>query len=91
MSFSQALCDGSRRHRGCSESAVRVWTVAIKAVGSTRACHMMWRSSGRLICRGRPELVTVSMMYLLSTGPNTSSQSNHNVLLDELTTQLPSC
>ncbi|GFX20255.1 uncharacterized protein TNCV_1438141 [Trichonephila clavipes] len=37
-----------------SEGSAFVWTVANEAVGSTRECRMMWRSSRRLVYRGRP-------------------------------------
>ncbi|GFX09771.1 uncharacterized protein TNCV_653701 [Trichonephila clavipes] len=38
-----------------SEGAACSWTAADEAVGCTRAFLTMWRSSRRLVCRGRPE------------------------------------
>ncbi|GFX37166.1 uncharacterized protein TNCV_199171 [Trichonephila clavipes] len=38
-----------------SEGATCAWMVADEAVGCTRAFLTMWRSSGRLVCRERPE------------------------------------
>ncbi|GFX59797.1 uncharacterized protein TNCV_1778361 [Trichonephila clavipes] len=37
------------------EGATCAWMVTDEAVGCTRAFLTMWRSSQRLICRGRPE------------------------------------
>ncbi|GFV94852.1 uncharacterized protein TNCV_1028501 [Trichonephila clavipes] len=53
MSFSQAPSYGSRRH---SKGATCARMAADEEVGCTRALLMMWRSSRRLVCRGRPEL-----------------------------------
>ncbi|GFS52925.1 uncharacterized protein TNCV_330781 [Trichonephila clavipes] len=38
-----------------SESATCAWMAADEAVGCTRAFLTMWRSSRRLVCRGRLE------------------------------------
>ncbi|GFW51175.1 uncharacterized protein TNCV_3594571 [Trichonephila clavipes] len=38
-----------------SEGATCAWIAADEAVGCTRAFLMMWWSSRRLVCRGRPE------------------------------------
>ncbi|GFV36702.1 uncharacterized protein TNCV_1033781 [Trichonephila clavipes] len=38
-----------------SEGATCAWMAADEAVGCTRAFPAMWRSSRRLVCRGRPE------------------------------------
>ncbi|GFU57317.1 uncharacterized protein TNCV_3635031 [Trichonephila clavipes] len=37
-----------------NESATCVWMAAVEAVDCTRAFLTMWRSSRRLVCRGRP-------------------------------------
>ncbi|GFX19836.1 DUF4817 domain-containing protein [Trichonephila clavipes] len=42
-----------------SEGATCAWMAADETVGCTRAFLMMWRSSRRLVCRGRPGLVFV--------------------------------
>ncbi|GFW79097.1 hypothetical protein TNCV_3631281 [Trichonephila clavipes] len=55
MSFRQAPSYGSRRHRTPSEGATIVWIAADEANGCTRAFLTMWRSSRRLVCRGRPK------------------------------------
>ncbi|GFY01226.1 uncharacterized protein TNCV_5076931 [Trichonephila clavipes] len=41
--------------RAPSEGIACAWMVADKAVGCTREFLTMWRSSRRLVCRGRPE------------------------------------
>ncbi|GFT08765.1 uncharacterized protein TNCV_663131 [Trichonephila clavipes] len=38
-----------------NEGATCAWMAAYEAVGCTRAFLTMWRSSRRLVCRGRPE------------------------------------
>ncbi|GFX38768.1 uncharacterized protein TNCV_4748381 [Trichonephila clavipes] len=38
-----------------SEDATCAWMAADEAVGCTRAFITMWRSSRRIVCRGRPE------------------------------------
>ncbi|GFX57201.1 hypothetical protein TNCV_2964801 [Trichonephila clavipes] len=38
-----------------SEDATCAWVETDEAVGCTHAFLTMWRSSGRLVCRGRPE------------------------------------
>ncbi|GFX18942.1 uncharacterized protein TNCV_322471 [Trichonephila clavipes] len=67
MSFSQApkgrtKCPSARRLRmvredtgAPNEDAIYAWMVADEAVGCTRAFPTLWRSSRRLVCRGRPE------------------------------------
>ncbi|GFW79098.1 uncharacterized protein TNCV_3631291 [Trichonephila clavipes] len=47
------LSYGSRRHRTPSEGATIVWIAADEAVVCTRAFLTMWRSSRRLVFRGR--------------------------------------
>ncbi|GFX16611.1 uncharacterized protein TNCV_23821 [Trichonephila clavipes] len=37
-----------------NESATCAWMAADEVVGCTRAFFTMWRSSRRLVCRGRP-------------------------------------
>ncbi|GFV09496.1 uncharacterized protein TNCV_3158931 [Trichonephila clavipes] len=39
-----------------SEGATCVWIAVDEVIGYTRAFLTMWRSSRRLVCRGRPEL-----------------------------------
>ncbi|GFY36699.1 uncharacterized protein TNCV_2566611 [Trichonephila clavipes] len=46
---------GSRRHKAPSEGVTCDWMAADEAVGCKRAFLTMWRSSRRLVCRGRPE------------------------------------
>ncbi|GFX16921.1 uncharacterized protein TNCV_2518991 [Trichonephila clavipes] len=41
--------------RAPSEDATCAWMAAYEAVGCTRAFLTMWRSSRRLVCRGRSE------------------------------------
>ncbi|GFT25306.1 uncharacterized protein TNCV_181561 [Trichonephila clavipes] len=38
-----------------TEEAICAWMAADEAVSCTRAFLTMWRSSRRLVCRGRPE------------------------------------
>ncbi|GFX14679.1 uncharacterized protein TNCV_4016771 [Trichonephila clavipes] len=61
-----------------SEDATYAWMAADEAVGCTRAFLSMWRSSRRL--------VFVQIISLGSTSPDTSSQQNQSVLIDELLT-----
>ncbi|GFV81659.1 uncharacterized protein TNCV_1703161 [Trichonephila clavipes] len=41
--------------KGHNESATYAWMEDDEAVGCTRAFLTIWRSSPRLVCRGRPE------------------------------------
>ncbi|GFW74914.1 uncharacterized protein TNCV_2677821 [Trichonephila clavipes] len=55
MSFSQATSYGSRKHKGPSEGATCAWMANDEAVGCTCEFLIMWLSSRRRVCRGRPE------------------------------------
>ncbi|GFW42597.1 hypothetical protein TNCV_4257911 [Trichonephila clavipes] len=80
-----------------SEGATCAWMAADKAFGCTRAFLTMWRSSRRLVGRGRLEpslrVNDISRIYcVISTLPLKHNQSDLiDELLTQLTTQLPSC
>ncbi|GFT02695.1 uncharacterized protein TNCV_829611 [Trichonephila clavipes] len=55
-------CPSARRLRvvqedagASSEGPTCAWMAAYEAIGCTRAFLTIWRASGRLVCRGRPE------------------------------------
>ncbi|GFX43212.1 uncharacterized protein TNCV_2389201 [Trichonephila clavipes] len=67
-----------------NEGATCAWMAADVAVVCTRAFLRMWRSSQRLVSRGRPESGLQVNISRVHTDPNTSSEPNQSGLIDEL-------
>ncbi|GFY28727.1 uncharacterized protein TNCV_3440941 [Trichonephila clavipes] len=67
-----------------NEGATCAWMAAYETVGFTRVFRTMWRSSRRLVCRGRLEPGLRVNDICQIHWSNTSSQHNQSGLIDEL-------